>query len=68
MALSQETKDLLAKIDAATNAIAAKLQKLIDAAANAGSVSEAEVRAALQPEVDRLTALGADPTNPVPPV
>lgn len=66
MALQQETKDLIQAVDDATNAVAAKLQKLIDAASTAGSLSEAEVRAALQPEVDRLKALGASDDNPVP--
>ena len=64
--MQQETKDLIQKIDDATNKVAAKLQKLIDDAASAGSLSEAEIRTALQPEVDRLNALGADDSNPVP--
>jgi hypothetical protein len=57
---------LISAIDDATNAIAARLQRLIDAANAAGSQSAGEIVAALQPEVARLTALGADPANPVP--
>lgn len=57
---------LLTQIDAATTAIGARLQKLIDNAANAGQLTSAEIAAALQPEVDRLTAMAADPNNPVP--
>lgn len=57
---------VIADIDAASNAIAARIQKLIDAATSAGSVSAAEVVAALGPEVVKLKALGADPANPTP--
>ncbi len=63
--VSDLVKDYASKIDAATNAIAARIQKLIDQLA-AGTVSPDEVKAALQPEVDKLTALGQDPA--VPPV
>lgn len=59
---------IIQDLDTATNAVAARLQKLIDAAKAAGSLSVAEVVAALQPEVDRLTALGKDPSDPVPAV
>jgi hypothetical protein len=65
--MTQETKDVIKAIDDATNKVAARIQKLIDLAAQNGSVSEAEIRAALLPELDRLTALGADPDKPVPP-
>lgn len=58
--------DLLSKIDSATTAVAARIQSLIDKANNAGQLTSAEIAAALQPEVDRLTALGSDPDNPVP--
>ena len=64
MALSTETQEVLAKIDAATNAIAARIQALIDLAASQGSVTEAEVRAALADDVDKLTALGKEPEVP----
>jgi hypothetical protein len=52
---------LITEFDAATNAIAARIQKLIDA----GGLNP-ESEAALQAEVDKLTALGQDPANPVP--
>lgn len=52
---------LVTEFDSATNAIAARIQKLIDA----GGLN-AESQAALQSEVDKLTALGSDPSDPVP--
>jgi hypothetical protein len=65
--MSDESKALIKAFDDATNLIAARIQKLIDLAAANGSVSEAELRAALAPELDKLTALGKDPAIPVPP-
>lgn len=65
--MSDESKALIKKFDDATNLIAARIQKLIDLASANGSVSEAELRAALQPELDKLDALGKDPNVPVPP-
>jgi hypothetical protein len=59
-----QVKDFAAKIDAATNAIAARIQTLIDKV-NAGTATPEEIAAVLQPEVDRLTNLGQDPSNPV---
>jgi hypothetical protein len=53
---------LIAKFDAATDKIAARIQKLIDA----GGLN-ADSTAALQSEVDKLNLLGEDPANPVPP-
>lgn len=61
MAVSPAVAALIAKFDAATDAIAARIQRLIDA----GTLS-AEDQAALQGEVDKLTTLGKDPDNPVP--
>ncbi len=52
---------LITEFDTATNAIAARIQKLIDA----GGLN-ADSQAALQAEVDKLTALGADPAQPIP--
>ena len=67
MAISQDIKDLLKKIDAATNDVAARIQKLSDQLAG-GVTPEAalEIQAGLQAEVDRLTAMATDPANPVP--
>jgi len=59
-----QVKDFAAKIDEATNAIAAQIQTLIDKI-NAGTATPEEIAAVLQPEVDRLTELGKDPANPV---
>ena len=59
-----QVKDFAAKIDAATNAIAVRIQTLIDKV-NAGTATPEEIAAVLQPEVDRLTELGKDPSNPV---
>ena len=66
MAVDPTITAVIGQIDDATNAIAARIQALIDAAVAQGSVSAAEVVAALQPEVTKLQALGADPGNPVP--
>ncbi len=52
---------LITQFDAATNAIAARIQALID---NGGLNADSE--AALTAEVAKLTALGQDPNNPVP--
>lgn len=52
---------LITEFDNATSAIAARIQKLIDA----GGLNP-ESEAALQAEVDKLAALGQDPNNPVP--
>jgi len=59
-----QVKDFAAKIDEATNSIAARIQTLIDKI-NAGTATPEEIAAVLQPEVDRLTELGKDPSNPV---
>jgi hypothetical protein len=59
-----QVKDFAAKIDEATNAIAARIQTLIDKI-TAGTATPEEIAAVLQPEVDRLTELGKDPSNPV---
>lgn len=54
---------LCEQFDTATNAIAVRIQKLIDA----GGLSP-ESEAALTSEVAKLNALGKDPENPVPEV
>ena len=67
MALSQDFLDLAAKIDAATNAVAARIAALGDKVKNSMTDAEvASVKTALQAEADRLTVLGSDPVNPVP--
>ncbi len=67
MALSQDLKDLTKKIDDATTAVAARIDALTAKITNSMTDAEvADVKAGLQAESDRLTALGADPNNPVP--
>ena len=58
-----QVRDFAAKIDEATNAIAARIQTLVDKV-NAGAATPEEIAAVLQPEVDRLTEMGKDPSNP----
>lgn len=68
MAVSQDIKDLAAKIDQATTAVAGRIDRLSQKITNSMTDAEvAEVKNALQAEVDRLTAMGQDPANPVPP-
>lgn len=59
----EAVKDYAAKIDTATNVIAARIQTLIDKI-DQGTVTPEQVAEALQPEVDKLTAMGSDPTVP----
>jgi methyl-accepting chemotaxis protein len=61
--MTQELKDFIAAVDAATDKIAARIQKLVDNS----SLSDADKKT-LQVEVDKLNALGQDPANPIPPV
>lgn len=53
---------LIMQFDTATDKIAARIQKLIDA----GGLNP-ESQAALQAEADKLNLLGQDAENPVPP-
>jgi hypothetical protein len=64
--MNEETRQIIARVNDATNKVAAKIQALIDTAAQQGTVTEAEIRAALEPTVAQLEALGADPADPVP--
>ena len=63
--VEQTTLDLIERINVATNKIAARIQVLIDKAANAGSVTAAEVNTVLNPVVASLEAMGSNPENPV---
>jgi hypothetical protein len=57
--------DIIAALNAATNVLAEKLAALqAEVAAGGDPVATA---ARFQPILDELTALGADPANPVPP-
>jgi len=60
--MTAELTKFIAAVDAATDKIAARIQKLIDAS----SLNDAD-RATLQAEVDKLNLLGQDPANPIPP-
>ena|SRR6266446_5176653 len=69
MALADDLKTAIAKLDTETtqigvviNALVAKLQ-----AGNLSAQEQADIFAALKATSDHLTALGVDPTNPVPP-
>jgi hypothetical protein len=62
-------EDLVTALDAETNAVAARLDKLqadLAAALAAGQAPKPETLAALQAVSDRLKSLGQDPANPVP--
>jgi ABC-type transporter Mla subunit MlaD len=74
MALKDELTALATAVDTATNAVAAEMEKtrqqVADLLANPNSITDAdktEVEAAFQKQIDRLTVLGQDPANPVPP-
>lgn len=64
-----DVNTLLTKIDDETNAVAAEVTALKDQIANSGGLSAADadgVVARLGAISDRLTGIGADPSNPVP--
>ena len=68
MPTKQDFDTLLAAVNDATNAIAARIQKLLEII-NAGGMTEAqeaEVKAGLEAAVAQLQALGQDPSDPVP--
>jgi hypothetical protein len=83
MAVTQEVRDVLQRVDATTNTIAAgtaNVAQRIDALAArvVGGISDADaqdIKAQLMQSADRLeavsttlTELGKDPANPIPPV
>jgi len=59
MAVSKAVQDILDAVDAATNAIAARIQALIDS-----SGLSADEKAAFAVEVDKLNALGKSEVIP----
>ena len=63
MPISTNVATLISEFDAATNAIAARIQKLVSASPSLS----ADEQAAFAAEVAKLQVLGADPANPVPP-
>lgn len=65
-----QLEDLVTALDAETNTIAAKMDKLSQELADAiaaGQAPKPETLAALAAISDRLKALGADPAAPIPP-
>jgi hypothetical protein len=69
MALTQETRDILMRLDVATTAIAAKLTALIAKVEELGldAADEAEIVGIVTPIVATLEGMAHDPNNPVPP-
>lgn len=69
MAQSPELTAVLARIDSATNAVAAKLDALAAQISTSMTAEEVStVVASLSTEADRLEAMGKTATNPVPEV
>ncbi len=67
MALADDLKAGIKKLDDETTVIAALITSLAGRITNSMSDQEvADVKAALQGEADRLTSLAVDPTVPVP--
>lgn len=64
--MNAETQAVLERIDTASSDLAGDLQRLIDAAAESGSLTEAQIRAALEPRVIFLEQLAHVSDAPVP--
>lgn len=65
-----QLEDLVAALDAETNAVAARIDKLsseLAAAVAANQAPKPETLAALAAVSDRLKVLGQDPAAPIPP-
>ena len=74
MALKDELEALRVALDNATNQVATRIdnlkQQVMDLLNNPNTITaqdKATVEAGFQAEIDRLTTLGADASNPVPP-
>lgn len=68
MALADDLKAGLKKLDEETTAIAALITKLGSSVKNSMTDQEvADIQTGLSTLSDRLTSLAADPNNPVPP-
>ncbi len=66
--VAQDFESLRQALDAATNAVAAEIQKLVQGLKNSMTDAElATAKSGFQAVADRLTVLGQDPVNPVPP-
>lgn len=67
MSLKDDFDAALAKIDDATNAVSARLDRLSQQITNSMTDAQvADVKAKLAAESDRLSAMGKDPENPTP--
>jgi len=67
MAAFEDITTLLTAIDTETNLIAARIQSLIDQIGEGLTPAQAEtIQIALQDEVAKLTALAANPADPIP--
>ena len=75
MALKDEFTALVTALDTATNQVATQLAKMqteiTGLLANPNSITNDDkvaVEATFQTQIDRLTTMGKDPENPIPPV
>jgi hypothetical protein len=57
---------LVSEFNDATNAVAARIDRIIAAAQAADGLTAAELETAFRPVVTGLQALGSDPANPIP--
>lgn len=64
MAVSADAATLITEFDTATNGVAARIQRLVN---NPATGLSADDKAAFQAEIDKLTLMGQDPANPLPP-
>lgn len=65
--ISKETRDVIAKLDAATTAIGNRLDTALSQIKEGMTADEVkEVQGLIAADADRLQAMGTDPTNPVP--
>lgn len=67
MAAFDDIKDLLTKIDAATTDVGNVLKDLRDKVGVGMTQAQVdEIKGGLSAEIDKLTAMGKDPNNPIP--
>jgi len=68
MATKGDFDSIVGKLNTATNAVAARIQKYIDKVSAGGitAADEDKAIADLQAAADTLTAMGADPADPIP--
>lgn len=63
-------QELIVALNEATTAVGLRIQGYVDALATAGisKAAEDEAIAGLQVEIERLKAMGTNPSDPIPPV